>query len=453
MRKFDRKSACSDKIEDLWLPVHDRLDEADQIDPLPHPAGIAKQIQGGSLSSMHYPGRIKWVLQDKKKLKKVVDGVREMNETLLQVVVLSGIAKLVERTIDNTSIINSKDAKITGLSGRLRRRQLIAESTPDQLDYKLPNLKFRGEVTTLSLQKRTSEICHAKNKYSTQDMLVEYKEYPQMVHGMDDTETAKAWDKITSRVQQLAGLLKLSGDAELGTLPFLGVIEEPDSYRHAFVFAFPDLAKSYVPVTLYDIIGYSRTIPNLESRFKLAERISASLASFHDDKWIHKNIQSRSIVFLMQEGSEKLSLDDPYLVNFEYSRPETASTLLLVNKNDEESVYRHPEIQDANRSANFTRLHDIYALGIILLEIALWQPAHRMRERAEKQESGLDADSLREFFIRRAQRKVASTMGTPYQNAIEWCLGSNFRNQIDDSGFSESFHKEVTANVSASAVA
>ena len=275
-----------------------------------------------------------------------------------------------------------------------------------------------------------------------------------MTQGMDDINIANVWEKITPRLQQLAGFLKISGDNRLGTLPFKGIIHEPDSHRHAFVFDFPDLARSYEPITLRDIIGGSQAIPfcSLESRFTLAERLSASISCLHEDEWIHKNIQSQSIVFLKQKDSKRLYLEDPYLVNFEYSRPVTASTLLLVDSDEEKSVYRHPDIQYTTRPT-FNKMHDIYALGVVLLEIALWQPAQKLREGFKKQDSGLSADGLRECLIRRAKQRVPSTMGTSYQAAIEWCLTSDSRNQMNDKRFSETFFEEVTAKVSASAVA
>lgn len=68
----------------------------------------------------------------------------------------------------------------------------------------------------------------------------------------------------------------------------------------------------------------------------------------------------------------------PILSGFEYARPQSSKTTSrsLEPKWD---IYRWPGIQnDVPRVSNSRKTYDIYSLGLVLLEIAHWQPLHRI---------------------------------------------------------------------------
>ena len=74
---------------------------------------------------------------------------------------------------------------------------------------------------------------------------------------------------------------------------------------------------------------------NLPDRFIVAQTISKAITAFHADGWVHKIIRSQSIKFFQNNGS--LQRHSPYLVDFEYSRPETAATNFTYDMDDQET--------------------------------------------------------------------------------------------------------------------
>jgi hypothetical protein len=71
-------------------------------------------------------------------------------------------------------------------------------------------------------------------------------------------------------------------------------------------------------------------------------------------------------------------VEKPILSGFEYRRPLTDNVpfRMFVSTWD---IYKWPGIQnDVPIAANSRKTYDIYSLGLVLLEIAHWQPLHRL---------------------------------------------------------------------------
>lgn len=211
---------------------------------------------------------------------------------------------------------------------------------------------------------------------------------------------------------QLCKLLQRASipGSNLRTLRFAGIIDQTALLRRfAFAFEYPEQVKKGARVvTLHDMIsGRVRCKKaGLNARFQLAQVLCKAIATFHGDGWVHKNLRSDSIVFFQDrdggEGDEEeedddddgaedqddgddkddfegreppqIDLDKPYLVDFEYARPLDAQTLFTFSSDMEYDIYRHPARQGIP-SESFTKTHDIYALGVVLLEIGLWRTA------------------------------------------------------------------------------
>lgn len=156
-------------------------------------------------------------------------------------------------------------------------------------------------------------------------------------------------------------------------------------------------------------------------------------------------------MFFPERSGDSLLLKSPYLVDFEYSRPESGSTLRLRDNDDEKNFYRHPEIQDIARSS-FSKIHDLYSLGVVLLEIALWQTAHRIYERTGIKPGQLNATGLQKMYIDKATRKVGHLMGPSYQAAVLACLGSQYKDQTRRPDFARIFDEGVVQKLTIKAI-
>ena len=72
-------------------------------------------------------------------------------------------------------------------------------------------------------------------------------------------------------------------------------------------------------------------------------------------------------------NSVGIDFSEPWLHGFEYSRPELDFSAGFVDSCPSRDIYRHPERQGQPQKL-FNKLHDIYALGVVLLEIGISSP-------------------------------------------------------------------------------
>ncbi len=103
---------------------------------------------------------------------------------------------------------------------------------------------------------------------------------------------------------------------------------------------------------------------------------------------MHKNIRLETILLFevsetnADEGSNQVgnakafpvSLGIAFLTGFERVRKEQADTVPIEDTTWAEDIYRHPSRQGPSHSEEkFVILHDVYSLGVCLLEIAMWR--------------------------------------------------------------------------------
>ncbi|KAF6802851.1 serine threonine protein kinase [Colletotrichum sojae] len=97
-------------------------------------------------------------------------------------------------------------------------------------------------------------------------------------------------------------------------------------------------------------------------------------------------------------------------------------------------------------------MHDIYSLGVVLLEIGLWQTAKQIHDDIVKYELGGDAKALqpqqiKEAFLQDAKERLARRMGTAYQEAAIACLDGDWDEFVGSRDFAQEFYKRVVQKV------
>ena len=99
----------------------------------------------------------------------------------------------------------------------------------------------------------------------------------------------------------------------------------------------------------------------------------------HYNPQVHESFRSENILFFAprtsdtnedtsMDPSEKSDLTQPWIFGFEFSRPDNYFSAGFIDTCPDRDVYRHPERQ-GQPLTTFKKEHDIYALGIVLLEI------------------------------------------------------------------------------------
>lgn len=251
--------------------------------------------------------------------------------------------------------------------------------------------------------------------------------------------------QLENQARQLSQLLQTSGHSNLHTLPFKGFTKDGDKSRYIFAFEYPSAAISGRHCTLYDLIRnrskVMKTKLSLRSRFEIATTLAQALGAFHADGWVHKSFRSQAIRFFFDSDGACL-VDSPYLAEFELSRPESAFSLLSYDNEPEKNLYRHPERQGPP-SDKFTRVHDVYALGVVLLEIGLWETADSLCD-----PSKYEPLQYQRRLLSQVEQRLEHHMGPHYTSAVLNCLSGGLK-QYDATNFSIEFQDQIAKNLDA----
>jgi hypothetical protein len=282
--------------------------------------------------------------------------------------------------------------------------------------------------------------------------LFEKKEY-------DPNIPERLKDALKESVRQLVALLGGSGaKRHLHTLQALGCVDDPDYHCWWLVFSFPlnplevgNLVASE-PLSLRTLFSLPFK-PPLEARYLLAKRLVDTFARLYGGDWMHKGINSTNILFPQTHSSTSApmfpALQKALVQGFNYSRQLTQSQTIdrgKVLNNLEAALYRHPNYQ-GEAASGYEIHYDIYSLGLVLFEIAVWGPLTDFLKasRTEKAQAqavalwpGMDrfhnaeALELKRRVMIRVKYELAYRVGTKYHDVVTWCLGLKWPVQAVD---------------------
>lgn len=182
------------------------------------------------------------------------------------------------------------------------------------------------------------------------------------------------------------------------------------------------------PVVLNDFFPRDSTTlselsePLLSERFRLALTIATAVHELHSSGWLHKEINSFSIAFLYSNDSPSISIQEPYMTGFGYARPDTEEVVSLVVSSTGKDIYKHPDLRrekqynEGQRVPRFRRKYDIYSLGLVLLEIGLWDSVSTFNTNLATPEA------FTERLVRACKRDLGHRMGRTYRDVVIRCI-------------------------------
>jgi hypothetical protein len=348
---------------------------------------------------------------------------------------------------------NDDDIEISSMA----KRKALAEKEDDEEDEIIAppmevSVLAKGDFIFHDSQNRCSRFLTTMKK-TRQIVVLEKKAYNPVL---------PYWQKeiLLGRLQRLVLLMANRTAASFRVPQALGYISDPENNCWWLVFNYalePRYSTSYAPssvttpLTLAELLASSVKIkPSLDFRLALARTFSTTVSALYSSGWLHKSLRSTSILFPVrtsdvqvvpiQGSKDALGLASQMLLSgFEYSRPEASVPSIdrgLSTNDIASAIYRHPRYQ-GEAISGYRIEYDIYSVGLILTEIALWMPLLSFLDVKTKDpgsEPGMKLSSkmtrfqsaeaavLKQRVIERMKEQGSFRVGTQYAQAAIWCL-------------------------------
>ncbi|KAF1957171.1 hypothetical protein CC80DRAFT_525288 [Byssothecium circinans] len=250
-------------------------------------------------------------------------------------------------------------------------------------------------------------------------------------------------DILYKDVRDLARKLSVADPETFGLLQCAGVVrrkaagyEKPNVFD--FLFLFPKGLQN--PRSLRSVLLSKDPNTSLSRRYHVARQLAQSVSYVHTYGFVHKSIRPDTIL-VMEDGNTPLAAS--FLLGFEKFRTADGRTLRAGDSVWEKDLYRHPRRQGLKPEEEYRMQHDIYSLGVCMLEIGLWDsfvlfeagkaiaskvlPGYVDEDEKEYQK----AVSLKQSLVEHAKKKLPSRMGDKYTEVVVNCLTCLDEDNVD----------------------
>lgn len=298
--------------------------------------------------------RLKYAVYAKGKLEKIVIDLDRWHAKFdpSWYLLTRSAAAVMDEPIVSTQASSSKELKIIR---ELRRAHRInVDNSGSRHSVFLPNgssIQGRSQILNTSAQ-----IGYAAHKPVIIDTQILTRNVDVQLATKDARDIARILGNVDPNIFSLLtcrGVIKLlSSSDEITGFEF--VFEVPAALQE------PRSLRSFLLIASHDY--------PLENRFRLARLLARSVSFLHATQIVHKNITPETVVLLTDLAS---NLESPFLVGFENFRGAGSRTYMSGDTFWEKNLYRHPKRQGEYPEEEYEMQHDIYSLGVCLLEIGL----------------------------------------------------------------------------------
>ncbi|KAK0644064.1 hypothetical protein B0T16DRAFT_377950 [Cercophora newfieldiana] len=255
-------------------------------------------------------------------------------------------------------------------------------------------------------------------------------------------EPVSKYKIIKKDARDLARKLQHDEPETFGLLSCKGFVTEHDTSGAVpnvlFTLVFRTPPGLVHPRTLREILTTTTLPDSLTDRLNIAQALAKSVSYVHTFGFVHKNVRPEAYVCFTTPGTGASATggQSVYLVGFENFRREEGRTHKTGDDAVERNLYRHPSRQGSSPREDYIMQHDIYSLGVCLLEVGLWKSFVEYPELGGVptladcfgiSETGSQAaDQLKEFgeelLLSLARKELRQCMGTKYAEIVETCL-------------------------------
>lgn len=262
---------------------------------------------------------------------------------------------------------------------------------------------------------------------------------------------------VEEMVAKLSQLLNVATGPFGGILEYLGYRREP---HLELIFQIPEgLTK---PTMLQNILE----LPLCPTqRYQIALNIARGVALVQSAGLVHKSLRPETV--LMLEDNQAPLLESRYrlfLTTWTMLRSEGDATARKGSNDWTENIYRHPRRQGLKIERRYTMRHDIYSLGVTLLELGLAQtfvqrpgtivqpgPCYKAAAMDlsltseqlasdSENEALFKPENVRKIMLHLAGKPLEQKMGTRYAEIVRRCLRAveDIQGVVDRTGDSTS---------------
>lgn len=466
----------SDSISALRLPPEPSSPHRPSIILPADEEVFRKSIEKGK-NAMGFMRRCQWVVSDTKKFEELVKYLNYFNTSLdklvdyksyplptMEIDLLSNSSETDLSTIERAGASMGLHPELSMLA-TMRSRVLQSETSPSPMVRShptRPQRRLRIELGQLNRQavslagRQTRERAVFQPSHGhSQNVVVEWRQFQSNL-------TPYTRDATIKRAEGLAVILQKRprrvGNDIFRILNCVGycITDEEIGY----VFEMPISANPFEnPISLLEMLDDQEPAdgdvrppgqidsPPLEQRFALMQTLCKSLWWLHLGNVVHKGIRSENVIFFKHNGETSVRLTEPYITGFDHSRPDGPDDLTITKAalGTEQKQYRHPDAE-SSMSQRSTKIHDLYSLGLVLMEISHWL---KLRDLIKAE----NADQFRDQLFNECGpvEDLAHIMGTRLRGIVYRCLRGNFDLDLDDDVSAEAlqaaFLKEVVGEI------
>jgi hypothetical protein len=302
-------------------------------------------------------------------------------------------------------------------------KTIAVSQTKESVEPTREALGFRrafGDGTPIFIAEKTLEAYNMKEiPHCAAQLAIDSKDNKHHIIDTVSTEAVKVKD-----ARDLAYRLRDSNPETFGTMKCKGLVRLTQSSSLGFIFRVPDGFDTIR--SLRELLQSGKIPSTLTTRLEIAQQLVTAVYYVHLYEFVHKNICPENILSLGKSAMESKPL--VCLVGFQVIRHADGktNTAKLSGKN---KLYQHPLRQEAHRP-DYIMQHDMYSLGVCLLEIGLWQSLAAsdsegaLNNSVEDLQDGNEASpvSVKDHMVGLSRGRLRVIMGDKYSKVVETCL-------------------------------
>ncbi|KAK6080564.1 hypothetical protein SCUP234_05110 [Seiridium cupressi] len=328
----------------------------------------------------------------------------------------------------NDSILNTIERNLLQAQGVQNDLIAIDEAIADNAvqalglveQFQIRRIICQSEIQHVTGSDQTVPRAHANETGA----VIEGKEYGPY---LDPAELPS----LVERVRLLAELLRTPESTGFRSLKCLGWEHFHLENKFALYFEIPSgyNSRNNNYETLYSVIRNVKSPlrPSMDDRIAIALGMATAIQKWHSVGWVHQGISSHNIIFFRSEITGHIDYLHPFLHGFDFARPDSDSSIGRALDDVAFNVYRHPHRQGTARKGH-RKVHDLYSLGVVMLEIGLWQTAASMLDRKREYQPF----EIQKVLQNACSDRLAHYAGVSYQSAVTTGLDSMFEVGVDN---------------------